>query len=161
MVFNENVQKTNEISCVVAPSGGPQGHNSLHDCTGRGHIGWKRGEVVPETIYTTPSRCMQTPCTSHTTYTTYTAGTALTVAHAPHSKLLVWGAAGGLGGWWWWWWWWGKVRRPRQAAGVPNQIVPVGDGQAVVDADGTCVTLVTLIDLFLFRGTGIIFKPYV
>ena len=32
--------------CVVAPTGGPQGHSSLHDCTGRGHIGWKRGEVV-------------------------------------------------------------------------------------------------------------------
>ena len=90
-------QVMHSTSCVVAPSGGPQGHNSLHDCTGRGHIGWKRGEVVPETIYTTPSRCMQTPCTSHTTYTTYTAGTALTVAHAPHSKLYIWGWGWGLG----------------------------------------------------------------
>ena len=35
--------------CVMAPSGGPQGHSSLHDCTGKGHIGWKRGEVVPST----------------------------------------------------------------------------------------------------------------
>ena len=34
------------ITCVVAPTGGPQCHNSLHDCTGRGHISWKRGEVV-------------------------------------------------------------------------------------------------------------------
>ena len=43
-------------SCVVAPSGGPQGHSSLHDCTGRGHIGWKRGEVVPSTNH---ARCVQ------------------------------------------------------------------------------------------------------
>ena len=35
------------IICVVAPSGGPQGHSSLRDCTGRGHIGWEPGEVVP------------------------------------------------------------------------------------------------------------------
>ena len=87
------------VMTCSGPFRGAQGHNSLHDCTGRGHIGWKRGEVVPETIYTTPSRCMQTPCTSHTTYTTYTAGTALTVAHAPHSKLHIWGGWGGLGGW--------------------------------------------------------------
>ena len=35
------------LICVVAPSGGPQGHSSLRDCTGRGHIGWEPGEVVP------------------------------------------------------------------------------------------------------------------
>ena len=29
------------------PLRGAQGHDSLHNCTGRGHIGWKRGEVVP------------------------------------------------------------------------------------------------------------------
>ena len=40
----------------MAPSGGPQGHSSLHDCTGRGHIGWKRGEVVPSTNH---ARCGQ------------------------------------------------------------------------------------------------------
>ena len=32
---------------VVAPIGGPQGHNVLHDCTGRGHVDWKSGEVAP------------------------------------------------------------------------------------------------------------------
>ena len=31
---------------VAAQLEPPQGHNRLHDCTGRGHIGWKRGEVV-------------------------------------------------------------------------------------------------------------------
>ena len=51
------------------------------------------------------------------------------------------GGGGGGGG--------AKSNAPPAGAGVPNQIVPVGDGQVVVDADGTCVTLVTLIDLFL------------
>ena len=38
-----------KIMCSGNFRGGPQGHNSLHDCTGRGHIGWKRGEVVSGT----------------------------------------------------------------------------------------------------------------
>ena len=45
-----------EQICVVAPSGGPQGHNCLHDCTGRGRIGWKRGEVITSANH---ARCVQ------------------------------------------------------------------------------------------------------
>ena len=43
----------------MAPTGGPQGHSRLHDSTGRGHIGWKRGEVVPLTNHA--------GCVQHTT----------------------------------------------------------------------------------------------
>ena len=32
---------------VAAQLEPPQRHNRLHNCTGRGHIGWEPGEVVP------------------------------------------------------------------------------------------------------------------
>ena len=88
------------------PFRGAQGHNSLHDCTGRCHIGWKRGEVVPETNH---ARCAHVPkytahtaytadaaytCTAHTAHKTYTASATYTVynsynaAYAAHSKGL-------------------------------------------------------------------------
>ena len=96
------------------PFRGAQGHNSLHDCAGRGHIGWKRGEVVPETHHACPARSPEytahtastadaaytcTTCTAHKTYTasrTYTIYTADYAAYAAYSKLQVWGL-GGLG----------------------------------------------------------------
>ena len=56
--------------CVVAPTRGPRGHNSLHDCTGRGHIGWKRGEVVPGTDH---ACCACAPRSiAHKAHTAYT-----------------------------------------------------------------------------------------
>ena len=95
------------------PFRGAQGHNSLHDCTGRGHIGWKRGEVVPETNH---ARCAHVPkytahtaytadaaytCTAHTAHKTYTASTTYTIytaynaAYAAYSKLYIWGWGAG------------------------------------------------------------------
>ena len=43
----------------MAPSGGPQGHIRLHDCTGKGHIGWEPGEVVPGTDRTCYVRALR------------------------------------------------------------------------------------------------------
>ena len=102
------------------PFRGGQGHNSVHDCTGRGHIGWKRGEVVPGanharyahvpkyTAHTAYTADAAYTCTAHTANKIYTASTTSTIytaynaACAAYSKLQVWevtGLGAGAGGW--------------------------------------------------------------
>ena len=61
----------------MALTGGPQGHIRLHDCTGRGHIGWKRGEVVSETNHACYARVPDVQRTLQVRHTRH--------AHAEHS----------------------------------------------------------------------------